>query len=84
MKVIIAAELQHFLDHRSFTTEQNALSRYKPFAEVARCPICAEQYIIEFTSKEIYIRCPCSETNHGWTQALAPETPTITAREQHP
>lgn len=82
MKAIIAAEQQHFLDHRSFTTEQNALSRYKPYAEIARCPVCGKRYVIEFTQKEIYIRCPCPESKHGWTHALAPDTQTFSVREQ--
>ena len=84
MKVLIAAEQEHFLDHRSFTTEQSALSRYKPFAEMARCPICGKPYIIEFTQKEIYVRCPCPESKHGWTHALAPSAEALSTSERPP
>jgi hypothetical protein len=81
MKVIVSAEQEHFLDHQSFTTEQTSLSRYKPFAEIARCPVCGKRYIIEFTDRDIYIRCPCSESHHGWIHALAPLAHPVSTRD---
>ncbi len=73
MTVIIEAEIEHYLEHRSFTIRQDALTRYRPHAHNAKCPLCREFYTIEFKDREIFIKCPCDGSNHGWSHAVAPE-----------
>lgn len=72
MLSLAAGELQHYLDHRAFTTEQLALARYVPIAERARCPSCGRPYSLEILRDRARVTCPCKDVRHGWVDQPVP------------
>ena len=75
MLALASGEVQHYLDHQSFTTEQRALTRYVPYAEHARCPGCEAAYVLEVFKDRARIGCPCKGVKHGWVDQPVPAQP---------
>ncbi len=72
MRALAAGEFQHYLDHRAFTTVQQSLTRYIPYAERARCPSCRAPYRLHVLKDHVTIECPCEGTRHGKVEQDAP------------
>jgi hypothetical protein len=79
MLALAEGEVQHYLDHRAFTTEQVALTRYVPYAEHARCPVCGAPYVLEVSRDLVRVRCPCADVHHGLVEQPAPSPSDSTA-----
>ncbi|MBN1423379.1 hypothetical protein JXA88_02380 [Candidatus Fermentibacteria bacterium] len=83
MLALAEGEVQHYLDHQSFTTEQRALTRYVPFAEHAQCPSCRTNYRLEVFQNHVCVRCPCESVRHGWVERPAPAGTDSGGPERH-
>lgn len=79
MAELARGEVQHYLDHGLFTTQQRALMRYVPYAERAACPLCRRGYLLEIFPWGARVRCPCPSSLHGWVEIPASD---LTPRPQ--